>query len=111
MNYTFRSRIPIGNALGLALLAMVSATAAADTYDLSWNAIAGGGTSSATGGVYSLGATIGQAATGPLSGGSYNLVSGFWPAETATAPPPHLVQAVSRKVHGAAGKFDLPLTP
>ena len=47
-------------------------------YDLSWNVIAGGGTTFSTGEDYTLGATIGQAAAGPLSGGSYTLSSGFW---------------------------------
>jgi len=82
MKYRFWLGILIGGLLGFVLLSMVSATLAAPTpttYDLSWNTISGGGgTSFTTAGNYSLGGTIGQSATGPLSGGSYNLNSGFW---------------------------------
>jgi len=47
-------------------------------YDLSWNTIAGGGVTFATGGSYSLGGTIGQPDVGKSSGGNYVLLSGFW---------------------------------
>ncbi|HVF73356.1 MAG TPA: hypothetical protein VM940_17270 [Chthoniobacterales bacterium] len=47
-------------------------------YDLTWNTIDGGGTTSATGGNYSLGGTIGQPDAGASSGGAYSLTSGFW---------------------------------
>ncbi len=47
------------------------------TYDLSWNKIAGGGGTS-TGGVYSLSGTIGQPDAGHLAGGNYTLDGGFW---------------------------------
>jgi hypothetical protein len=71
----------IGAALSLLLLSLVSATwmaPAVVTYDLSWNTIAGGGASFSSAGNYSLGATIGQSAAGPLSGGAYHLDNGFW---------------------------------
>ena len=69
------------------------------TYDLSWNTIDGGGISSATGGAYSLGGTIGQPDAGASSGGAYVLTGGFWgiassiplatpsPTPTATSTP------------------------
>jgi len=47
-------------------------------YDLTWNSIDGGGATFSTGGMYSLGGTIGQADAGTLSGGSYTLNGGFW---------------------------------
>jgi hypothetical protein len=53
----------------------------AQTYDISWHVIAGGGgTSSATsnGTTYSVSGTIGQPATSTLSGGPYSLTGGFW---------------------------------
>jgi hypothetical protein len=81
MKHKFWLSLMIGAALGLLLLSLVSATwmaPAVDTYDLSWNTIAGGGVSFTSAGNYSLGATIGQSATGPLSGGSYQLDSGSW---------------------------------
>jgi hypothetical protein len=81
MNHKFWLGILIGAVMGLLLLSLVSATwmaPAVTTYDLSWNTIAGGGVSFASAGNYSLGATIGQSAPGPLSGGTYHLDSGFW---------------------------------
>ena len=95
----------------MVVLGMVSVTwtvAAAAAYDLSWNVIASGGATFGTGGAYSLGATIGQEAAGTSSGGSYNLNGGFWQSNTAASL---LLQSVrSRKTHGLAGTFDLPLT-
>ena len=70
----------------LSLLILVLAVAvigaarvsAAGGYNLDWWAIAGGGVTTNSGGNYSLGGTIGQPAAGASSGGSYNLISGFW---------------------------------
>jgi hypothetical protein len=47
-------------------------------YDLSWTTFDGGGTTAATGGIYSLGGTIGQPEAGRQSGGIYSLLGGFW---------------------------------
>ena len=47
-------------------------------YDLTWNTADSGGVMGATGGSYSLGATVGQADAGAASGGSYTLSGGFW---------------------------------
>src|SRR5579883_103369 len=49
----------------------------AQTYDLSWYKIAGGGGTS-TGGSYTVSGTIGQPDAGTLSGGPYTLTGGFW---------------------------------
>ena len=47
-------------------------------YAIDWSKIAGGGGTS-TGGVYAVSGTIGQPdAGGPLTGGGYSLVGGFW---------------------------------
>ena len=81
MKHKFWLGILIGGVMGLLLLSLVSATWMAPTvttYDLSWNTIAGGGASFTTVGNYTLGATIGQSAAGPLSGGTCHLNSGFW---------------------------------
>jgi hypothetical protein len=66
-------------------------------YNLSWHTNDGGGITSATGGAYSLGGTIGQPDAGASSGGAYALTSGFWgianpnpivtPTPTATPKP------------------------
>ena len=52
-------------------------------YDLSHNAVAGGGATFSIGGGYALGGTIGQAAAGTLTGGPFAVHGGFW-----VAPPP-----------------------
>jgi len=64
----------------LGLLGLVAARPAlAQTYDLSWWTVDGGGVTFATGGPYSLGATAGQHdASGALVGGSFSLAGGFW---------------------------------
>jgi len=80
----------IGGVMGIMLLSTVSVTWAAPqaaSYGLSWYTIAGGGASFAAGGTYTLGGTIGQAAAGPLSGGSYALEAGFWAGMDAVVPP------------------------
>jgi hypothetical protein len=50
-------------------------------YDLSWSTVDGGGQTWSTGGVYSLGGTIGQPDAGSEhGGGNYELQGGFWHA-------------------------------
>ncbi len=64
----------------LLLLAVVPSSSAqsGSGYNLSWNVIASGGTTFSSGDNYTLGATLGQAAPGSLSGGNYALSGGFW---------------------------------
>lgn len=72
--------------LGAALSWQLALTANAQSgggYDLSWSTVDGGGTTFATGGGYTLGATAGQAEAGSLRGGKYVLLGGFW----GYAPP------------------------
>jgi hypothetical protein len=79
----------------LLVLAAVPQTFAQSSgvYDLSWNTFDGGGTTSASGGTYSLGGTIGQPDAGNSSGGAYTLTGGFWgianviPGPTPTPTP------------------------
>src|SRR5881397_2771981 len=66
----------------VAILACLGATgiARAQSYDLSWNTIDGGGGTS-TGGTFTLSGTIGQpdAQTPPvMAGGTFTLAGGFW---------------------------------
>jgi len=50
----------------------------AQSYNISWYKVAGGGGTSAGGG-YTLSGTIGQHdAGGPMTGGGYSLTGGFW---------------------------------
>ena len=59
-------------------VAMEPRTAAPAAFDLNWYSINGGGASSASGGSYTLGLSVGQSVAGAASGGSYDLGIGFW---------------------------------
>jgi len=61
----------------LTVCLLISVTALGD-YDLSWFTIDGGGGTSACG-QYIVRGTIGQPEAGVMSGGSYELLGGFWP--------------------------------
>jgi hypothetical protein len=74
-------------ASALSFLFVLTATASAQSYVLRKSVIAGGGLNS-TGGTYAISSTIGQHdASGPLSGGSYTLVGGFWALPSAVQTP------------------------
>src|SRR5437588_5234029 len=70
---------------------VISTSALAPPFDLSWFTIDGGGGTSAAG-AFHLAGSIGQpdasSFTAPLSGGSFTLVGGFWPTagQTCTLP-------------------------
>lgn len=71
----------------LLVLAALTTRATAQTYSIDKFTIAGGGGAS-TGGVYAVSGTIGQHdASGPLSGGTYTLVGGFWALPVAVQTP------------------------
>jgi dockerin type I repeat protein len=81
-------------------------------YDLTWHTNDGGGSTSAAGGAYSLGGTVGQPDAGASSGGAYALTGGFWGIANLPSPAaPIPSQVVSRKLHnGALFDINLPLT-
>ena len=64
--------------LTLTLAALSASTAAAQTFDLSWHTIDGGGATFSSGAGFTLGGTIGQPDAGAMSGGAYTLSGGFW---------------------------------
>jgi hypothetical protein len=68
------------------LLLGLAVNSRAQTYDISWYKIAGGGGTS-TGGVYTVSGTIGQHDAGTLVGGSYSLTGGFWGIIAAVQTP------------------------
>lgn len=69
------------------VLSVVIGTALAQSYSINWSKIAGGGGTS-TNGQYSLSGTIGQHdAGGPMTGGPYSLVGGFWALPVAVQTP------------------------
>jgi hypothetical protein len=62
--------------LALVFLLLAGVVLAADGYDVSWHVISGGGGHSA-GGAYTLDGSVLQK-VGEMSGGDYELQSGFW---------------------------------
>ena len=65
---------------------LLSAAAMAQSYNINWHKVAGGGSTSA-GGTYSLSGTIGQHdASSAMSGGSYSLTGGFWSIVAVPTP-------------------------
>jgi hypothetical protein len=65
-------------AAAILLLAGVAAAQTGDGYDLTWSTVDGGGATFPSGGVYSLGSTVGQPDAGLLTGSEYALDGGFW---------------------------------
>lgn len=59
------------------LLLLASSALAANGYAIT-RSVMGGGGGRATGGVYALNGTIGQAVVGSASSGSHTLCTGFW---------------------------------
>ncbi len=70
--------------LSLVGVLLITAGAAAQNYTIDLASIGAGATS--TGGGYSLGAGIGLAGAGQLSGGGYTVEAGFWTIPPANAP-------------------------
>ena len=62
-------------ALATALLLSAAASVSAQSYNIDWFTIDGGGGTS-SGGAYSLSGTIGQPDAGAMSGGAYTLIGG-----------------------------------
>ncbi|HTR40390.1 MAG TPA: hypothetical protein VMH87_02080 [Pseudomonadales bacterium] len=62
----------------LALVALTTLSASAQSYSINWYKVAGGGGTS-SGGQYSVSGTIGQPdASSAMTGGNYSLTGGFW---------------------------------
>jgi hypothetical protein len=61
-------------------------SAVAQSYNIPWYKVAGGGGTS-TGGIYSIAGTIGQPdASGAMTGGNYSLTGGFWALYAVQTP-------------------------
>lgn len=72
--------------LSLMLLATGFQVAQAQSYNIDWYKVSGGGGTS-TGGVYTVSGTIGQPdAGGGLSGGNYMVTGGFWSIYAVQTP-------------------------
>ncbi|MBW7904526.1 MAG: hypothetical protein LC135_07910 [Phycisphaerae bacterium] len=83
-----RNRFDVLSLYALLALALLATPAAiAQTYDLDWFTVAGGGGLSAAAG-YEFHGTAGQfCADFAVSGGGYDLIGGFWPGVAASACP------------------------
>lgn len=96
----------LGLLLALVVLLMLPAAVRAQSggpYDLSWWTVDGGG-GPATGDVYGLQGTHGQAEPGPLMiGGEYTLAGGFWPGGPAQ---PEAVIGLRASIEGGALRLD-----
>ena len=74
-----RARCCVGLLLTTLVVLVISGVAlSADSYELSWTTIDGGGGRS-RGGPYTLTGTIGQPDAAYSAGGRYELLGGFWP--------------------------------
>ena len=72
----------------LALLASAPTVATAQTFEINWFTIDGGGEMFTTGGDFELSGTIGQPdAAGAMTGGDFELVGGFWAITGGDSPP------------------------
>ena len=71
----------------LLMLALASAAALADDFDVDWYTVDGGGDMWTTGGDFELSGTIGQPDAGAtMTGGDFELTGGFW-VETVVWQP------------------------
>ena len=90
-------------AIGIALPLIANAQTGGP-YALTWSAIAGGGGmfSTSLNPSYSFGGTVGQSNPGPISGGSYTLIGGFWTrgnGSLAGVPDPPIEIPVAFRVY------------
>lgn len=53
-------------------------------FDLTWKRVASGGTTTASGGTFTMSATIAQHEPGVMTGGDFSLAGGFWHAGVTT---------------------------
>jgi len=59
-------------------LAILVVSARAQSYEITWSTIDGGGVMRSTGGDFEMSGTIGQPDAGTLNGGDFQLSGGFW---------------------------------
>lgn len=67
--------------------AVTASNGLAQTFDLSWHTVDGGGAMNSTGGAFAVSGTVGQpdAQTAPvMSGGAFSIIGGFWPGAAAS---------------------------
>ncbi len=62
-------------------------TAEAQTFEMDWHTVDGGGEMFTTGGAFELSGTMGQPDAGAMTGGDFGLVGGFWAIGGGDSPP------------------------
>jgi hypothetical protein len=85
----------------------------AQNYSINWYTIGGGGgSSSGTNGAttYSVTGTIGQPATGSMSGGTYSLTGGFWSILAVVQTPGLPILSITRSGTQAVVSWNAPAT-
>jgi len=107
---TFRIvRIAVAAALAGAMAASAAAQSSSTNYKLVQSTL-NNGVGSMSSANFKLSSSLGDALfSGPLTSTNYKLSPGIWFSGSAAAPL--FMNAVSRKVHGTAGTFNLPLSP
>ncbi len=65
-------------ALTTSVAVLTLSAATANSFEISWYTVDGGGALQSTGGTYALSGSIGQPDAGRVTGGSYALTGGFW---------------------------------
>ena len=80
-------------------------------YSIDWSTIDGGGTSTSTGGVYTVSATLGQPdAGGPMIGGDFSLTGGFWAIYAVPTPGTPRLQIVNTGTNAVIVSWPSPST-
>jgi hypothetical protein len=88
MTWKTRRIVSVLGSMILILLAVAASPLLAQTggpIDLTWHVLPSGGTSPSSGGVVTLGGSLGQFGPGPSTGGAVVLAGGFW--NSASAAP------------------------
>jgi hypothetical protein len=86
----------------IGMLTVACACVQGQNFSMDWHKVSGGGGSS-TGGVYAISGTIGQHdAGGPMIGGGFSLVGGFWALTAVQTPGAPLLS-----IHNAGGNAAL----
>ncbi len=92
------------------LLLAVPALVRAQSYQIDWFTIDGGGGAS-TGGAYAISGTIGQPDAGVMSGGTFALEGGFWPGALVASVPAAPLLQINRAGPGLATISWSPASP
>lgn len=99
--------VPRGLVTALSFAVLSTESAVAETYDVTWYTVDGGGVMNVAGGTYAVAGTIGQPDAGTPSGGSYVVTGGFWGISPGcVAPAPALPEPMVPELgHGTRNRY------